>query len=96
MTFAIRAGILSELGAKFNLTDTELGWINSMAFLGFPIAMIIGGPLCDIVGMGRLLIIAFFSHILGLLLTIFCRRFLDPVYFYILCWLCQWYGGSCL
>jgi putative MFS transporter len=75
MTFAIRAGILSELGAKFNLTDTELGWINSMAFLGFPIAMIIGGPLCDIVGMGRLLIIAFFSHILGLLLTIFAGGF---------------------
>jgi MFS family permease len=70
MTFAIRASILGDLGIKFNLTDGELGWINSMAFLGFPIAMLIGGPLCDVVGMGRLLILAFFAHLAGIILTI--------------------------
>ena len=32
MTFAIRAGILVELGNDFNLNNTQLGWINSMAF----------------------------------------------------------------
>ena len=36
MTFAIRAGILGQLGGDFGLTDTELGWVNAMAFLGFP------------------------------------------------------------
>jgi MFS family permease len=75
MTFAIRASILGDLGKQFNLTDTQLGWINSMAFLGFPIAMLIGGPLCDIVGMGRLLILAFFSHIAGIVLTIYAGGF---------------------
>lgn len=32
MAFAIRAGILTELGDKFQLNNVELGWINSMAF----------------------------------------------------------------
>jgi MFS family permease len=75
MTFAIRASILGDLGAKFELSDTQLGWINSMAFLGFPIAMLIGGPLCDIVGMGRLLVLAFIAHLVGLILTIFAGGF---------------------
>jgi MFS family permease len=75
MTFAIRAGILGDLGKQYGLSDTELGWINSMAFLGFPIAMLIGGPLCDVVGMGRLLILAFVAHLLGLVLTIFASGF---------------------
>ncbi|MDV7400507.1 hypothetical protein RZS08_54330, partial [Arthrospira platensis SPKY1] len=57
MTFAIRAGMLEPLGLEFGLTNTELGYIASMAFLGFPVATIIGGPLCDVVGMGRLLIV---------------------------------------
>ena len=34
MTFAIRAGILTELSDSFDLSDSQLGWINSMAFLG--------------------------------------------------------------
>ena len=45
MTFAIRAGILVELGNDFNLNNTQLGWINSMAFWGFPVATIFGGLL---------------------------------------------------
>lgn len=75
MTLAIRAGILGQLGSEFGLSDTQLGWINAMAFFGFPVAMLIGGPLCDVVGMGRLLILAFFAHLLGLTLTIFAGGF---------------------
>ena len=42
-SFSIRAGILPQLGEQFHLTAEELGFINSMWFLGFPLAMIIGG-----------------------------------------------------
>ncbi len=70
MTFAIRAGILNELNVAFGLTDVELGWVNSMAFLGFPIAMLIGGLLYNSIGPSRMLWIAFVSHLLGLGLTI--------------------------
>ena len=37
MTFAIRAGILGELGIEYGLTAKELGWIASMAFLGLAV-----------------------------------------------------------
>lgn len=75
MTFSIRAGILSQLSTDFDLNDSDLGWINATAFLGFPIAMLIGGPLCDVLGMGFLLILAFIGHLLGIGLTIYAEGF---------------------
>lgn len=70
MTFGIRAGILGQLGTDFGLTDKQLGFINSMAFLGFPIATVIGGLVYNSVGPRKLMIVAFVSHIIGLILTI--------------------------
>lgn len=75
MTFSIRAGILGQLSTDFGLTDADLGWINATAFLGFPIAMLIGGPLCDVLGMGFLLTLAFVGHLLGIGLTIYAQGF---------------------
>jgi len=69
MTFAIRAGILGQLSQDYALTDTQLGWVNAMAFLGFPIATMFGGLLYNFLGAKRLVIIAFVGHVLGLLLT---------------------------
>ncbi len=70
MTFAIRAGILNELSKSFHFSDTELGWINSMAFIGFPVAMMLGGLIYNLVGARTLMYLAFASHLLGLILTI--------------------------
>ena len=42
MTFAIRAGILTDLGIQFDLSDTQLGYINSLALLGFHVGTVIG------------------------------------------------------
>lgn len=70
MTFAIRAGILSDLSEAFGLTDTELGWINAMGFLGFPVATMIGGPLYNTIGPKKFMWVAFVCHLLGLVLTI--------------------------
>ncbi|MDO6447194.1 MFS transporter [Colwellia sp. 1_MG-2023] len=70
MTFAIRAGILGQLSQDFALSDTQLGWINAMAFLGFPIATMLGGLLYNFFGAKKLVTIAFVGHILGLILTI--------------------------
>lgn len=69
MTFAIRAGILSELSLSFTLSDTQLGWINSMAFLGFPLATMIGGLIYNMIGPKKMMYIAFAGHLLGLVLT---------------------------
>ncbi len=70
MTFAIRAGILTELSAEFGLNDRELGWINAMAFLGFPVATMFGGLLYNLMGAKRLVLLAFIGHLIGLGLTI--------------------------
>lgn len=47
MTFAIRAGMIGDLGKDFNLTNTELGWIVGMAAFGFPVATTLGGFFVD-------------------------------------------------
>ena len=70
MTFGIRAGILNELNAQFGLSDVQLGWVNGMAFLGFPIAMMVGGLLYNQMGPRLMMIVAFVGHVLGLVLTI--------------------------
>ena len=70
MTFAIRAGILGQLGEEFGLTGTELGWVNAMAFLGFPIATMVGGAIYNAIGAKKLITLAFACHLLGLVLTI--------------------------
>lgn len=76
MTFAIRAGILTQLSDQFALTDTELGWVNGMAFLGFPLAMVVFGFLYNVLGPKLIMILAFLGHVLGLVLTIYAGGFL--------------------
>jgi len=70
-TFAIRAGILTQLGLQFNLTAEQLGFINSMWFLGFPISMIIGGLVYHSFGPKNIMRVAFIAHTLGIILTIY-------------------------
>ena len=76
MTFGIRAGILTQLSEDFALSDTELGWVNSMAFLGFPLAMVVFGFLYNKLGPKLIMILAFVGHLLGLVLTITAGGFL--------------------
>lgn len=70
-SFSIRAGILPQLGTEFNLTAEQLGFINSMWFLGFPLSMIIGGLVYYSIGPKTIMQIAFACHALGILLTIY-------------------------
>lgn len=76
MTFAIRAGMLNDLGTEFSLTKAQLGWTASMAFFGFPAATIIGGLLYNSIGPRLIMIVAFLGHLLGLGLTIFAGGFM--------------------
>src|SRR5690606_29681647 len=70
MTFAIRAEIMPLWGEDFVLMNEQIGLIAGTAFWGFTLAQIIGGPLIDLIGMKKILSIAFFGHIAGVLLTI--------------------------
>jgi MFS transporter, putative metabolite:H+ symporter len=70
-SFSIRAGILPQLATTFSLTGEQLGFINSMWFLGFPLSMVVGGIFYRTIGPKRIMIFAFFSHTVGILLTIY-------------------------
>ncbi|MBK8701899.1 MAG: MFS transporter [Saprospiraceae bacterium] len=78
--FAIRAGIMNDLAKDFNLTDTQLGWIQFMGAFGFPIATLIGGPLYNSLGPKKLGWIALACHFLGITFSIISGSFL-PLFF---------------
>jgi MFS family permease len=71
LSFGIRAGILDKLGNDFALDKSQLAAITATAFWGFPLAVVIGGIVVDIIGMKKLLVMAFIFHLLGIVLTIF-------------------------
>ncbi len=75
LTFATRAGMIEPWRAEFNLTAEQVGWIIGTAFWGFTLAMVVGGPLVDIIGMKRIIYVAFTFHVAGILLTIFAGGF---------------------
>ncbi len=75
LSFGIRAGILNRLGVEFHLDNAQLGTIAATAFWGFPLAVIIGGMIVDVIGMKRLLVMAFLFHLIGIVLTIFANGF---------------------
>ncbi|WP_161888647.1 MFS transporter [Pontibacter russatus] len=70
-TFSIRAGILPQLGAEFGLTAEQLGFINAMWFLGFPISMVIGGLVYHTFGAKNIMLVAFVAHTIGIIMTIY-------------------------
>src|ERR1700744_2891862 len=70
LSFGIRAGILNKLGTDFHLDKAQLGSITAAAFWGFPLAVVFGGIIVDIIGMKRLLVLAFVLHFIGIILTV--------------------------
>jgi MFS family permease len=75
LSFGIRAGVLSQQGIDFHLTNAQLGTIAATAFWGFPLAMLVGGTIVDIIGMKRLLVLAFIFHLAGIVLTIYATGY---------------------
>ncbi|MBS1562911.1 MAG: MFS transporter, partial [Bacteroidetes bacterium] len=84
LSFGIRAGILGQLGTEFHLSAAQLGTIAATAFWGFPLAVVIGGMVVDIIGMKRLLVFAFVFHLVGIILTIFSKGYW-PLFLSTLC-----------
>ena len=75
MSFAIRGDIMGDFESIFQLNKTNVGWIAGAAFWGFGLSIFIGGPLCDILGMGTIMRLAAAGHIGGTLLTIAAPNF---------------------
>jgi MFS family permease len=75
MVFSVRAAILDDLGVHFQVNKELVGIFAGKAFLGFAAAILIGGPLCDALGMRTLLGVAWLLHVSGVLLTIFAPSY---------------------
>lgn len=75
LAFATRGSFVEAWATEFSLTHTQVGWIVGTAFWGFTLAMVIGGPLVDIIGIGRIISIAFVCHVAGIILTIIATGF---------------------
>lgn len=74
MTFAIRARLETVFGPDgVGLTLEQIGWAFTPAFWGFTIAMIVGGPLVDSLGIKKITWIAFISHAIGIIWTILAK-----------------------
>jgi MFS family permease len=96
-SFVTRGDILPALGSTFDLNQASRGTIAGAAFWGMAISMFIGAPICDALGMKRMLGLAFLSHLLGSVLTV-GSPYLVPARsasaaFYVL-WLAMFLVGS--
>src|SRR6266404_2613942 len=80
--FGIRGGILANWGAAFGFTAQQLGDINGAGFTGFCFGIIIGGVICDKIGYGKLVIVAFVFHALSAFVTLAAAPGQDPMLSY--------------
>jgi MFS family permease len=71
MTFAIRARLETVFGpAGVGLTLEQIGYAFMPAFWGFTLAMIVGGPIVDYLGMKKGMWMAFAFHATGIVATL--------------------------
>jgi MFS family permease len=70
MGFSIRGDILADWGRQFGFTQTDLGIITGQGLAGFGITIIFFSFFADLVGYGKLMIIAFLLHTLSVVLTL--------------------------
>jgi MFS family permease len=75
VTFAVRGDILGDLGTTFALSNEDLGKAAGAWAYGFTLSIFIGGQLVDLLGMKRIVFMAFLMHVAGVLLTIFAGGF---------------------
>ena len=75
MSFAIRGDIMGDFESVFRLSKTEVGAIAGAAFWGFGLSILVGGPLCDVLGMRTLARLAVVGHVAGTLMTIAAPNF---------------------
>ncbi|MBX7123763.1 MAG: MFS transporter [Opitutaceae bacterium] len=67
--FAIRGGIFDNWGTEYGFTAAQIGAIGGAGFSGFCFGIIIGGLICDRIGYGKLVGLAFILHVLSAIVT---------------------------
>jgi MFS family permease len=96
-SFVTRGDILPALGSTFDLNQGSRGAIAGAAFLGMAISMFVGAPICDTLGMKRMLGLAFLCHLVGSVLTVGSPYIVpagNPAFAYYILWAAMFLVGS--
>jgi MFS family permease len=75
-TFSIHGDILQEMGAGFKFDQTQNGSMGLARFWGMAASMLIGGFICDYLGMKRVLFVALGCHLAGTAGIVFAKSIL--------------------
>jgi len=75
-TFSLSGAVMQDLGTEFNFTQTQNGGINQARFWGMAASLALGGFICDLLGMKRIMVLALLSHLVGTLGIVFSRNLL--------------------
>jgi MFS family permease len=70
-SFQMRQNVADDVGNYFSLTREMVGALMGGQFLGMATAMLIFSPVCDALGMGKVLAVAWLCHLFGISGTIF-------------------------
>ncbi|MFH1999543.1 MAG: MFS transporter [Planctomycetota bacterium] len=75
VAFGVVTSLMEDFKSIFILSNEEAGWIGGATIWGFTISIFIFGPLCDAIGMRRLMRFSLLCHIAGPILMIFASGF---------------------
>jgi len=76
-SFQMRQNVADDVGSYFLLTKQVVGELMGGQFLGMALAMLVFSPLCDAMGMGKVLALAWLCHLLGISGTLFAKEITD-------------------
>jgi len=76
-SFQMRQNVADDVGTYFVLTKQLVGELMGGQFLGMALAMLVFSPLCDSIGMGKVLGLAWLLHAVGITGTIFAKEVAD-------------------
>ena len=74
-TFSIRGNVLLEMGEHFHFSQEQNGAIDGARFWGMAASLLLGGFICDWIGMKRVMWLAFISHVGGTIGMVFAPTF---------------------
>ena len=77
-TFSLHGDVMQEIGKAFNFTQEQNGSIAKAIFWGMAASMLVGGFVCDFLGVKRVMFLALASHLTGVTGLVFARQFLPP------------------
>ncbi|HEX3602017.1 MAG TPA: MFS transporter [Lacipirellulaceae bacterium] len=73
--FAVRGGVLNEIGLQFQLTEEQKGILGGVGLFPFAISIILFSLIVDRIGYGVTITFAFICHLVSAILTILSKDF---------------------